>query len=1140
MLTLFKLANRNLSQSATRAVALRVENCNLSDLAAKPFATTRVRTLEKKKQIEEALEKFEKEDFGIDWDKLSSYDKETSKEFLEECGEKLEEFAMKSDQKAELENEKLKQRLGSNYNKFRGRLYQERHPGFSDDFAPLPKKLNVYDKANHVPIPKSQDYPESLNEFSKNLTELSYVDHLNGKFQKDWDAKYQDLTHYNELMPEMKNEDYLKGKPNNFLVIQNIPKTASRLSLLKLVKQFGEIKDFNIRENLAGENAFVEVLYANAADASKAKKELHRKKFQGSALYPMSAEDASREHPNRRTLVVYNLDQSWNEQRTIYELSKFGNVMDIQLPVEFKHGKLPTRSELVKTIDSLNLEPEQRLRVRIKEYVYQQKEFGLIVYEEKVHKLEDINVFNKQLNAREDNPDTYDSTTVAQAHERIRTQIKSDFVKFHHEEIAGAFPIYYCCADYSNIQHLLEPPSQEKKFTSEQELLRLSFTEREILRFQQSLFGVEQRNRGYCFVTFASEDDAKRALVNFTYRPLLNQNLAGTLKLDTNHVDWDAQKFNELMDTHDIKERVKKEKLKSEAKKLKSLKESAAIKEEFHKNVLDNKVEDAYLDTQVPKTDLNELELAPSEMRAKYTRKQQQLQRSYRDNQLYQVLKDELTTDSEQAKVNFDEEEAAESKLEVGRNQSTKITQNDYLRLLQKLSDRASISKTELSDITKSYFDEMDKQRDSRVLEDLAQVNLAMSQFERPPEGIQLADIERKLEALKETRVKDPQYEKFIHDMVYEMPRKGIEKEMEYEEYLKKKAALQAKNKKRKRTLFGSGAKKFSTAKELEYGVSVRDQSKEEVTKRTLRRLEEIAGKIHTGKLTEADFEELYRPRLENLRNNVSQDPHFLVRDQGGLQFVTEEDLKRFEEDETPENPEEQASFKEKMKQLKLAKIRRDKEREEKMKSGIPESAYLPVTIALLKKGIPLESFEFTPSKEYATIDEYIKQLNDLDEMYTYVKEKDEQGKEIILKLFKKKYKYNLERIMNLDSDTVSSQLRSILDANGISIPQSESGDPVFEALQRIAAEQNPTPKERAAIETVQEQLPEIYDMVVTGNTFADQDRFISEIIEQVSFLKLEDSTRALNKEDLVKYRSDLLNVKDENGKIYKSKYSKI
>ena len=44
-----------------------------------------------------------------------------------------------------------------------------------------------------------------------------------------------------------------------------------------------------------------------------------------------------------------------------------------------------------------------------------------------------------------------------------------------------------------------------------------------------------------------------------------------------------------------------------------------------------------------------------------------------------------------------------------------------------------------------------------------------------------------------------------------------------------------------------------------------------------------------------------------------------------------------------------------------------------------------------------------------------------------------------------------------------------------------------------------------------------VAEMALTGNALADKDRFVQEIIDQITEMKLEDETRALTKEDLVK-----------------------
>ena len=85
------------------------------------------------------------------------------------------------------------------------------------------------------------------------------------------------------------------------------------------------------------------------------------------------------------------------KKRTIYELSKYGNVMDIQLPIQFIHRRLPSKSEVIKAVEALNLQPEDRMRVRIKEYVYDVKSFGIITAEENVHMMPGYDLPSEQI-----------------------------------------------------------------------------------------------------------------------------------------------------------------------------------------------------------------------------------------------------------------------------------------------------------------------------------------------------------------------------------------------------------------------------------------------------------------------------------------------------------------------------------------------------------------------------------------------------------------------------------------------------------------------------------------------------------------------------------------------------------------------
>ena len=68
---------------------------------------------------------------------------------------------------------------------------------------------------------------------------------------------------------------------------------------------------------------------------------------------------------------------------------------------------------------------------------------------------------------------------------------------------------------------------------------------------KQALFSVRERNRGYCFVTYASEYDAKKALIKCASAHFNHGHLHADLKLNSTHIDWDAEIFNEFMEVYE-------------------------------------------------------------------------------------------------------------------------------------------------------------------------------------------------------------------------------------------------------------------------------------------------------------------------------------------------------------------------------------------------------------------------------------------------------------------------------------------------------------------------------------------------------------------------------------------------------------
>lgn len=78
-----------------------------------------------------------------------------------------------------------------------------------------------------------------------------------------------------------------------------------------------------------------------------------------------------------------------------------------------------------------------------------------------------------------------------------------------------------------------------------------------------------------------------------------------------------------------------------------------------------------------------------------------------------------------------------------------------------------------------------------------------------------------------------------------------------------------------------------------------------------------------------------------------------------------------------------------------------------------------------------------------------------------------------LAQLYCDRYKYNLENLLSYNPETLQETIKGILEQNKVQISHAESGDPIFDTLQRIATEKNPSANELTALEAIQEQFPE-------------------------------------------------------------------
>jgi len=125
----------------------------------------------------------------------------------------------------------------------------------------------------------------------------------------------------------------LKEKPNNYIFVTNFPCNTNPEDLKYILKQFGEIKNFESVKDLSGKICAFEVYYENNHSANLAEKYLNNKEYDGFFLQIKTSRNFEEEEIDNKTLIVSNLNQNLSQESLLNELEKYGHVIKLEMPL---------------------------------------------------------------------------------------------------------------------------------------------------------------------------------------------------------------------------------------------------------------------------------------------------------------------------------------------------------------------------------------------------------------------------------------------------------------------------------------------------------------------------------------------------------------------------------------------------------------------------------------------------------------------------------------------------------------------------------------------------------------------------------------------------------------------------------------
>ena len=487
------------------------------------------------------------------------------------------------------------------------------------------------------------------------------------------------------------------------------------------------------------------------------------------------------------------------------------------------------------------------------------------------------------------------------------------------------------------------------------------------------------RNLGYCFVTFSNADEARRAMINISNSLNFGPKVAVALKKDKGHMDWDKEYFTEAYDAFRTQTLATERQIYEKEEVVRSSEELPRAINKFRKEGFGGEFEQKIFDYPVKKDNIEERR-TPEEW-IKHFEQQEQAAKNYFSEKIDQVFETHVSSQfshSDIAGLNLDAREE-DTDYQLGRSYSSKVEAKDWNRFEQALANNQAKRAEQLKDVTRdrkkvgfehlllkeALLKENAYVEDSQVLSSLRQE--ARGNNPSYLEDQQLArihEMERRIEAGKRRRASQEARRRANQARIEAAAQKGKEEseDMYFDPFNKKPKNVEQKP-------------------EVSY---------EEKKARFA---------AHLSKLYNADYSEKeLEETVEKIRKEYSEQEgirkYFSETDKNGNQYITQEDEKRFEEESLPEDPEARFAAQQRIENKKRLDSLKQKDYEKGEK-------YQPFGDLTLTKGFPVESYEFKPSQEVPTIDDFIAKMKFADPKYTFEKSVDEDGKEIVIKVLK-------------------------------------------------------------------------------------------------------------------------------------------
>lgn len=205
--------------------------------------------------------------------------------------------------------------------------------------------------------------------------------------------------------------DFLANKPKNYIIVGGLETMESIEEVLPFLSSIGQIISYTCIRDLLGRTCLLEVYYSTDEEGKKARFTLNNFMYKQDGIFRVrNYMDAHRETVNERTVVIKNLVPLLTQQQLLEQLSQFGHIVKLEMPMETKNNPYanPYLDRLLELNDKFFADLEKDINVKsLKEKDEMKSKFSFYLLN--INRL--ITEFKTKLSS-ESADETYKNTTI--------------------------------------------------------------------------------------------------------------------------------------------------------------------------------------------------------------------------------------------------------------------------------------------------------------------------------------------------------------------------------------------------------------------------------------------------------------------------------------------------------------------------------------------------------------------------------------------------------------------------------------------------------------------------------------------------------------------------------------------------------